>query len=101
MARLTAQELASHDGEGWVKPAFRLPAARVDAMRQALDELIARNPGVRPGKLVSAHIEGHKGEGVRGSAAFFAQRPLWPVRGVDRSGRNDFGIGHPEPVRVG
>src|SRR5437763_448049 len=39
-------------------------------MRQALDDLIARNPGVRPEKLVSAHIEGDNGEGVRGSAAF-------------------------------
>jgi hypothetical protein len=39
-------------------------------MREALDDLIRRNPGVRPEKLVSAHIEGDNGEGVRGSAAF-------------------------------
>ena len=39
-------------------------------MRDALDDLIRRNPGVRPEKLVSAHIEGDNGEGVRGSAAF-------------------------------
>ena len=39
-------------------------------MRQALDELIAANPGVRPEKLVSAHIAGDNGEGVRGSAKF-------------------------------
>jgi ectoine hydroxylase-related dioxygenase (phytanoyl-CoA dioxygenase family) len=70
MASLTAQELAGYRDQGWVKPAFRLPAARVAAMRQALDELIARNPGVRPEKLVSAHVEGDNGEGVRGSAAF-------------------------------
>jgi hypothetical protein len=161
MASLTARELAGYRDEGWVKPAFRLPAARVAAMRQALDELIARNPGVRPEKLVSAHVEGDNGEGVRGSAAFlqlaldpdivelepgemslhdvymihgarantsnqrrtgvalrympatshfdrslkpvdgksgvpvnFARRPLWLVRGVDRSGRNDFETGH-------
>jgi hypothetical protein len=25
----------------------------------------------------------------------FAQRPLWLVKGVDRSGRNDLRIGHP------
>ena len=53
-----------------MKPGWRLPAQRVDFMRDALDELIRRNPGVRPEKLVSAHVEGDNGEGVRGSAAF-------------------------------
>jgi hypothetical protein len=24
----------------------------------------------------------------------FARRPLWLVKGIDRSGRNDFSIGH-------
>lgn len=39
----------------------------------ALDDLIARNPGVRPEKLVSAHVEGGRDgnpEGVRGSRDF-------------------------------
>jgi ectoine hydroxylase-related dioxygenase (phytanoyl-CoA dioxygenase family) len=72
LARLSPEELARYADEGWVKPAFRLPARQVDGMRAALDELIARNPGVRPEKLVSAHIEGDNGEGVRGSAAFLA-----------------------------
>ena len=49
---------------------YRLPQPRVDEMRDALDELIRRNPGVRPEKLVSAHIEGDNGEGVHGSAKF-------------------------------
>jgi len=31
---------------------------------------LRENPGVRPEKLVSAHIEGDNGEGVRGSRAF-------------------------------
>ena len=39
-------------------------------MRDALDALLRDNPGVRPEKLVSAHIEGDNGEGVRGSRAF-------------------------------
>jgi hypothetical protein len=68
--RLSPDEIARYQREGWVKPAYRLPRKRVDAMREALDDLIARNPGVRPEKLVSAHIEGDNGEGVRGSAAF-------------------------------
>lgn len=70
MAQLSPGEIARYQREGWVKPDYRLPAARADAMRAALDDLIARNPGVRPEKLVSAHIEGDNGEGVRGSAAF-------------------------------
>jgi ectoine hydroxylase-related dioxygenase (phytanoyl-CoA dioxygenase family) len=72
LAKLSAEERARYADEGWVRPAFHLPARRVDAMREALDDLIARNPGVRPEKLVSAHIEGDNGEGVRGSAAFLA-----------------------------
>jgi hypothetical protein len=72
MARLSPQEISRYDEEGWVRPAFRLPPARVAAMRDALDDLIRRNPGVRPEKLVSAHIEGDNGEGVKGSADFLA-----------------------------
>lgn len=70
MAHLSPAEIAQYQQQGWLKPAFRLPQPRVDAMREALDELIRRNPGVRPEKLVSAHVEGDNGEGVRGVAAF-------------------------------
>jgi len=70
MARLSAVEVRQYESEGWVIPQFRLPAARVASMRAALDALIADNPGVRPEKLVSAHIEGDNGEGVKGSAQF-------------------------------
>ena len=70
MAHLAPEEIARYRSDGWVRPRFRLPEAQVAAMREALDELIARNPGVRPEKLVSAHIEGDNGEGVHGSKAF-------------------------------
>lgn len=70
MARLAPEEIARYKEAGWVRPQFRLPEHQVAHMREALDELIARNPGVRPEKLVSAHIEGDNGEGVRGSRAF-------------------------------
>ena len=33
-------------------------------------------------------------DGKTGMAVDFAQRPLWLVKGMDRSGRNDFEIGH-------
>ena len=70
MAMLHPDEMAHYRSEGWVIPRFRLPAAQVAAMAQALDALILANPGVRPEKLVSAHVEGDNGEGVRGSRAF-------------------------------
>jgi hypothetical protein len=70
MAKLLPEEVAHYRSEGWVIPRFRLPAARVAALARALDDLLEQNPGVRPEKLVSAHIEGDNGEGVVGSRAF-------------------------------
>jgi hypothetical protein len=75
MARLLDDEVAHYRREGWVVPRFRLPAARMAAMVDALETLLRQNPGVRPEKLVSAHVEGKggegdNGEGVRGSRAF-------------------------------
>jgi len=72
MASLLDSEIAHYRSEGWVIPQFRMPAQRTDELREALDELIRDNPGVRPEKLVSAHIEGDNGEGVRGNARFLA-----------------------------
>jgi phytanoyl-CoA dioxygenase PhyH len=70
--RLDPAEVAHYQQEGWVVPRFRLPAQEVAGLREALDALIAANPGVRPEKLVSAHVEGDNGEGVRGDARFLA-----------------------------
>ena len=71
MAQLSAAEKAKYERDGYVVPQWRLPKARVDTMRAALDQLIADNPGIRPEKLVSAHLEeGKNSEGVKGSRAF-------------------------------
>jgi hypothetical protein len=77
MVQLQPDEVARYRQDGWVLPQWRLPEAQVTEMREALDELLRRNPGVRPEKLVSAHIErgaapgaADNGEGVRGVAAF-------------------------------
>jgi len=67
---LAAEEIDRYRTDGYVVPRFRLPDAYVNALREALDALIRDNPGVRPEKLVSAHIEGDNKEGVRGSRAF-------------------------------
>lgn len=70
MAHLSLAEQHHYLAEGWVIPEFRLSEDHVNSLVDALNELIARNPGVRPEKLVSAHIERQggqdNGEGVRG-----------------------------------
>jgi Phytanoyl-CoA dioxygenase (PhyH) len=76
MAHLSPNEIQRYQNQGWLVPEFRLPQALVGELRDALDELIRRNPGVRPEKLVSAHVERRNGqdngEGVRGVAGFLA-----------------------------
>jgi ectoine hydroxylase-related dioxygenase (phytanoyl-CoA dioxygenase family) len=72
MARLHADEIRRYQAEGWLIPRWQLPETRTAALRESLEELLRRNPGVRPEKLVSAHIDGDNGEGVRGVADFLA-----------------------------
>lgn len=70
MARLQPEEVDHYHREGWVIPRWQLPAAQLAGLRDALEQLLRDNPSVRPEKLVSAHIEGDNGEGVRGSQTF-------------------------------
>ena len=75
MPRLLSDEVNRYQRDGFVVPQWRLPDTRVATMREALEELLRRNPGVRPEKLVSAHVEragqgADNGEGVRGVADF-------------------------------
>ena len=67
---LTENEVEAYRREGYVIPRYCLAQDRVDALRATLDKLIADNPGVRPEKLVSAHIDGQNDEGVKGSRDF-------------------------------
>ena len=62
MARLhlTPVQIQTYQREGWLVPDFRLDPAFVTELQDALNELIRNNPGVRPEKLVSAHVEGDK-----------------------------------------
>ena len=70
MARLSDSEAGRYREQGYVVPAYRLEPKWVRRMQEALDALIAANPGVRPEKLVSAHISGQNDEGVRGVSDF-------------------------------
>jgi ectoine hydroxylase-related dioxygenase (phytanoyl-CoA dioxygenase family) len=70
VARLSKQEIDQYEDRGYLIPSYRLPAAQLADLRETLDNLIRDNPDVRPEKLVSAHIQGDNGEGVKGSARF-------------------------------
>jgi ectoine hydroxylase-related dioxygenase (phytanoyl-CoA dioxygenase family) len=70
VSALSATEIEAYRRDGYVVPALRVDPARVARLRATLDRLIAENPGIRPERLVSAHIEGKNAEGVRGSADF-------------------------------
>jgi ectoine hydroxylase-related dioxygenase (phytanoyl-CoA dioxygenase family) len=70
VAGLTDDEIETFRQTGIVIPRYRLPMARIERLRATLDRLIAENPGIRPERLVSAHIEGRNAEGVRGSQDF-------------------------------
>ena len=69
MAQLISSEMEEFREEGIVVPEYHLPDSQVNGLRGALDQLIEQNPGVRPEKLVSAHLEDGN-EGVKGSRRF-------------------------------
>ena len=68
--RLSDQHILDYRDQGYLIPPYRLEPDLLHALQQALDQLIRDNPGVRPEKLVSAHIEGQNDEGVKGSRHF-------------------------------
>lgn len=68
--RLSEQAVQDYRHQGYLIPPYRLEPELLQSLQQALDQLIRDNPGVRPEKLVSAHIEGQNDEGVKGSRRF-------------------------------
>lgn len=72
MAQLSPKEIDTYADDGYVVPHFKLSAEKLDALRDALDEVIGANTDVRPELLVSVHIEGRNDEGVVGNSAFLA-----------------------------
>jgi ectoine hydroxylase-related dioxygenase (phytanoyl-CoA dioxygenase family) len=67
---LTLSEVETYREEGLVIPKFRLPTNILTNLQNALEELIRNNPGVRPEKLISAHVDKTTNEGVKGSSTF-------------------------------
>jgi ectoine hydroxylase-related dioxygenase (phytanoyl-CoA dioxygenase family) len=67
---MSEREIEAYREIGLVVPETRLEDYKVKHLRATLDRLVAANPGIRPERLVSAHIEGKNAEGVRGSRDF-------------------------------
>eukprot|EP00930_Biecheleria_cincta_P063302 TRINITY_DN48831_c0_g1_i1.p1 TRINITY_DN48831_c0_g1~~TRINITY_DN48831_c0_g1_i1.p1 ORF type:complete len:457 (+),score=54.45 TRINITY_DN48831_c0_g1_i1:90-1460(+) len=67
---LSSSEVEKYHREGWLVPRVTLPSQYVERLRTCLDHIIKENPGVRPERLVSAHLEKHGTEGVKGSKDF-------------------------------
>ena len=59
---LSEKDIANYHANGYVIPKYRLEPEFLKELQDALNALIANNPGVRPEKLVSAHIEGRNDE---------------------------------------
>ena len=57
---LSEKDIADYHANGYVIPKYRLEPAFLKELQDALNTLIANNPGVRPEKLVSeigrAHV---------------------------------------------
>jgi len=68
--QLSQDEIQHYQTQGYVIPRYQLEPELLTGLQDALNTLIANNPGVRPEKLVSAHIEGRNDEGVHGSQRF-------------------------------
>jgi len=69
--RLSQSEIDTYHQEGLVIPNFKLPPAKLDRLREGLEQLIKDNPKVRSEKLISANISEDSSEGVRGNKVFF------------------------------
>ena len=67
---LSATEIAHYREHGYVVPTFRLDRNAIAALDDALARVLARNPAVRPEKLVNVHVSRPNAEGVIGDDAF-------------------------------
>ena len=68
--RLSAEEVARFHDEGLVIPDYRLPADVLARMQGEVDQLIARNPDVRPEALSGAHNPWGQSAKLIGSQSF-------------------------------
>ena len=68
--RMSDAEVARFHDEGLVIPDYRIPSDLLAKMRAEVDELIERNPGVRPESLSGAHNPWGQSAGLMGTRTF-------------------------------
>ena len=86
MVRWSDAEAGRYREQGHVVPARRLVPKWVRRMQEALGRYM---PG---SSLFDRSLK--PSDGQTGVPVSFATRPLWLLRGEDRTGRNDFVVGH-------
>jgi hypothetical protein len=80
MAHLTRAESSQYRERGYVVPAWRLPMQRIEQMRGALERLMPGTSVFERNLMPASSASGYLVD--------FSTRPLWLVRGQDRTGRN-------------
>ena len=82
-----------------VEAAFRGGADVIDVKEPANAAAYKANADALQSRLAALAKEFERDlrpvDGQSGVPVDFARRPLWLLKGVDRSGRNDFSVGHP------
>jgi non-haem Fe2+, alpha-ketoglutarate-dependent halogenase len=74
---ITDEQVARYHRDGYVIPNFRIPDEDLAQMRRAYDELLARNPDIKPDIMLGPHLEKPGAQGVKGSREWleFGTRP--------------------------
>lgn len=74
---ITDAQVARYHRDGYVIPDYRIPDKTLARMRRDYDELLARNPDIKPDIMLGPHLEKPGAQGVRGSREFleFATQP--------------------------
>ncbi len=68
--RLSEAEIQRYEQDGLVIPDYRIPEDRLQALRSEVDQLIRRNPDVRPEQLSGAHNPWSQSSRMVGSQLF-------------------------------
>lgn len=78
MYKLKQSEIQQFHEEGFLIPKIALKNVEVEELKLAVDRVLEANPGIRPERLVSVHIDGLNNEGIEGDRTFFdlANHPL-------------------------
>ena len=67
---LSKNDVDRYRADGYIIPSYKLQPEYLKELQNALNALIRNNPGIRPEKLVNAHLKGSKEGDTKGSEKF-------------------------------